>query len=254
MNNQQIEEYRILCISELQGFLNGDFINCDPYDQSDANVILEADSRSRIWLHQGKSFLSQSARFCSLMEVDGVVTNIYHLDRFVEVLQFHPMNCKEKWRAEIPFNHFQFPMMLDNGKDEVFDESRARFACCLDEKIHDKDSILARLNGLMLYSYHLGGITKFNQKRCLYRLATFSRENLTDVIRKEMVKAQAIVIQYLLKYPEYCRPMHEPFDIPNPEACKIMREQWEALFNEIEAKSALVKERLIQYSIQPEKI
>lgn len=253
MDNQAVEKYRLLCISELKGFLQGTFINTDPYEQSDQNIILEADARSRAWLHSGQSYLSQSAQFCSLMTVDGVMTNVYHQDRYVEVLQFHPMNCRENWRAEIPFNHFQYPMMLDSGRDEAFDESKAKYACCLDD-LHDKDEILASISGLVLYSYHLGGITKFGQKRNIYRLAGFTRENLTDVIRREMLKAQGVIIACLAKYPEFCRPQHNPVEVPASEACKIMQEACGEMNNLLIERSALVRERLRQYSAVTEKI
>jgi len=243
MENQALEKYRALCISELNKFLEGDFINTDPYDQPDQNIILDTDARSKSWLHSGQSYLSQSAQFCSLMRVDGVITNVYHLDRYVEVLQFHPMNFKENWKAEIPFNHFQYPMMLDNGKGETFEEARAKYACCLDN-LHDKEDILSSINGLVLYSYHLGGITKFNQKRNIYRLAGFTRETLTDVIRREMLKAQSVVMNYLIKYPEFCRPQNDVLELSNKEAQKIMVEVTEEMFGSINEKSALIRKRL----------
>lgn len=247
------KRYRELCQQELDRFLEGVFLNTDPYTQSDESIILDTDIRSRAWLHRGQSYLSQSAQFCSLMKVDGVRTNIYHQDRYVEVLEFHPMNCKERWRAEIPFNHFQYPMMLDNGMGLPFDQKEARYACSLDDK-HDKEDILASLNGLMLYSYHLGGITKFNQTRNIYRLANVTKETLTDVIRREMIRAQSAIIDYVRKHPEYCRPQHSIADISRENACLIMLETCRDKADSIKEKADLVKERISIYSIKPEKI
>jgi len=243
MDDQQIEEYRKLCEDEIKAFLNGKFINYDPFDVEDATLILDAVDRSKRWLHAGKSYLSETKQFCSLMRVDGVITKIYHLDKYVEALKLHPMNYKGEEEMDIPFNHFQYAMMLDKGLNEPFDQSKAKYACCYDGK-HDQEEIMSSIPGLILYSYHIGGITKFNQKRNVYRLSHFTKETLPDVIRTEMVRGQALAWRYFIQYPEYCRPKHSDIELPTVKAGKIMREEYEKLIFQIFEKEKEITPRL----------
>ena len=221
-NDSRDEKYESSCKEELAGFLEGSFLNCDPVNMEDASIILEADARSRDWSHEGKSYLSQTAHFCSLWVIDGEATKLYEPDRYVDVLQLHPLNYKGSNRIEIPFNHFQYPMMLDKGLGESFDEKLAKYACNYD-KCHDPDEILSGNNRLVIYDYYLGGITKFGQMRNVYRLSSFTKETLSDVLRREILRAQSAAIQYVSRYPEYCRPDSCGLHLSNRDAADIMR-------------------------------
>lgn len=159
MNNNDscIEKYKARCKEDLEDFLEGSFLNYDPYNMEDASIILDADARSRDWPHKGKSYLSQTAHFCSLWVVDGEATKLYEPDRYVEVLQLYPLNYKASDRIEIPFNHFQYPMMLDKGLGESFDDKLARYACNYDD-CHDPYEILSGSNRLLSMIIILGGL------------------------------------------------------------------------------------------------
>ena len=210
----------------------------------DASIILDTDARSRDWPHKEQSYLSQTAHFCSLWVIDGEATKFYEPDRFVEVLQLLPLNYKASDRIEIPFNHFQYPMMLDKGLGESFDEKLARYASNYDD-CHDPYEILSGNNRLVIYDYYLGGITKFGQRRNVYRLSYFTKETLTDVLRRVILKAQSIAIQYVSKYPEYCRPDSTDLYISNRDAAAIMRSVCNNVESFIRQKSEEIRLRLV---------
>jgi len=247
-----IVKYEEECRRELVEFLEGNFLNCDPFNQEDASIILDADARSRDWTHKGRGYLSQTAQFCSLWVMDGPVTRIYEPDRYVEALQLHPLNYKDSNRIEIPFNHFQYPMMLDKGLGEAYEEKQARYACSLDDH-HDRDVILSGNYRLVIYGYYLGGITKFGQKRNIYRLSTFTKETLPDVLRREILKAQAAAIRYVTTYAEYCRPDYGDYHISGRVAAEIMRSVCNDMESSIWQKSEDICDRLEEAGIRIEK-
>lgn len=235
MYKDDLELYRESCSSEIKRLLYGNLLNCEPFDMERSSIILDADQRSKAWTHQGLSFCSQTEQFCSLMEIDGTGTNIYNSDRYVEVLELHPLNFKQSERLRIPFNHFQYPMMLDKGIGEEYNETQAVLACNLD-KYHDKDEIMTHVTPLVLYSYSLGGITKFGQRRYVYRFYNLSKEVMVDVIRRELVRAQYVAIEYLYKYPEFCRP-------ESPGVVIGIQDGIDAMKNEVSRYMTLIMEK-----------
>lgn len=252
-SNSRIEIYESRCIEELAGFLECSFLKYDPYNMEDASIILDADARSRDWPHKEQSYLSQTAHFCGLWVIDGAASKLYEPDRYVEVLQLHPLNYKASDRIEIPFNHFQYPMMLDKGLGESFDEKLARYACNYDD-CHDPYEILFGNNRLFIYDYYLGGITKFGQRRNVYRLSSFTKETLTDVLRREILKAQSVAIQYASRYPEYCRPDCTDLHISNRDAAAIMRSVCNNMESFIRQRSEEISLRLEDARVNYEKI
>lgn len=256
MNNASIDRYAQLCRQEILSFLDGELMCCDPLDMDDAEIILGADARSRWWTHDGAGFLSQSAQFCSLLAVDGEGTEVYENmsdQRFVEILRLHPMNLQDGRTLSIPFSHFQYPMMLDKGIRTEFDERKAGYVCLLDD-LHDKESILERCGGLVLYSYHLGGITKFGQHRNLYRMTAIRRETLADSIRRELVRSQAASIEYLYRYPEYCKPDISGRAITLEQANAEMRNAVKEFLDRIEEKRSEIARRVSSSMIKTERI
>lgn len=255
MNKTNIERYAQLCRQELHTFLGGELMRCDPSDMDDPEIILEADARSRRWTLEGTGYLSRSAQFCSLMAVDGEATVVYeniYDQRYVDVLRLHPMNLAGRF-LDIPFNHFQYPMMTDTGRREAFDEGRASLVCTF-EDMHDREKILAGCSGLVLYSYHLGGITKFGQHRNLYRLSAFTRETLADVIRRELVKAQCAVMDTLARYPEFCKPDIDGHYITLEQANIEMLKAVEERREEIDEKRQEATRRAVSGHIKTERI
>lgn len=253
MYKDDLEHYRETCSSEIKRLLFGNLLNCEPFDLERSSIILDADHRSKAWTHQGLSFCSQTEQFCSLMEIDGTGTNIYNSDRYVEVLELHPLNYKQSDRLRIPFNHFQYPMMLDKGIGEAYDESLASLACNLD-KYHDKDEILSHATPLVLYSYSLGGITKFGQRRYVYRFCNLNKEVMVDVIRRELVRAQYVAIEYLYKYPEFCRPDSPGVVIGIQDGITAMKDAVSSLMSVIMEKREMVQQRVLDNQIKTEKI
>jgi len=246
-----VSAYKDLCQKSIEDFLVSGFICHDPNELDDATIILDASERSQRWTHEGKGFLSQTRQFCSIMKVDGVFTNLYHPDTYVEVLRLCPMNFEGIQRIEIPFNHFQYPMMLDQGITKSFDNKEAKYVCTFDDK-HDRDSIVSNCSNLILYSYYLGGITKFNQKRYLYRLVSFTPETLVGVIRNELLKARYISLEYLTKYPEYCRPDSFHMGLTYTQAAGIMKDITTQYASQIDATKKLVHHSLNNSDVIPE--
>lgn len=240
MAEQNVETYAALCRKELDKLINGSFLNTNPFELDDATIILDAMERSKSWPHSGISFCSDVGKFCSLMKVDGERTIIYHLDRYVDCLEVHPLNYTGKERLDIPFNHFLYPMMLDRGDGGTFEEKKATLASSLDGR-HDKEYILTSNNGIVLYSHCLGGITKFGQKRFIYRFVTFTIEKLPKVLRNEIAKSQHEVLEHILLYPEYFRPNKPSLLLTEEIERKVFISIFEEYRDELEQKRILVK-------------
>lgn len=251
------ERYRQVCDQEIQQMLRGTFMQTDPSEEDDANLIIEADIRSRRWTFEGVSYCSHVNQFCSLLAVDGVDSVLYERLNdnavYVDELVMHPYNCRSQERVRASLNQFNYPMMLDKGQNMLFDERLATIASSVDDK-HDEEYILSREGQMFFYSYYLGGITKFNQSRKCFRLYSMRPEMIPDLLRKEILKAQAIAIQYLFRYPAFCKPAVPDFHLDCQTASAIMKEASQDYTAEILDLSSLIKDRLQNARIQVEHI
>ena len=251
------ERYRQVCVQEIQKLLRGSFMQIDPSEEDDANLIIDADIRSRRWTFEGLSYCSHVNQFCSLLAVDGVDPVLY--DRmgdnavYVEELVMHPYHCETQERVRASLNQFNYAMMLDKGIKMSFDEAQATIASSVDDK-HDEEYILSREGQMFFYSYYLGGITKFNQSRKCFRLYSMRPEMIPDLLRREILKAQAIALQYLYRYPAFCKPTVPGILLDNQTASAIMKSATQEYISEILDISSLIKDRLQNARIQVEHI
>lgn len=251
------ERYWQACKQELQQMLKSDFMQCDPFEEDDANLIIDADQRSRRWTFEGQGFCSHVAQFCSLLSVDGVETVLYDQPGdntvYVDELVMHPYNCKSKERVRASLNQFQYPMMLDKGQKVPFDESLATIASSVDDR-HEEEYILTRQGQMFFYSYYLGGITKFNQQRRCFRLYSMRPDMLPDLLRREILRAQAVAVQYVFRYPEFCKPIVQDAHLDYMTEASIMRQAAHEYTSEIIDLSTQIKERVNMVRVKVEHI
>lgn len=251
------EKYRLACQQEIESLLRGKFMQIDPNEEDDANLIIETDIRSRVSTFEGISFCSHVNQFCSLLSIDGVDTEVWEQlpsgEVYVEGLSMHPYNYKGKEKVWAPFNQFQYPMVLDKGLGIPFQESDAVIASSVDGKL-EEEYIKTREGHMFFYSYYIGGVTKFNQSRPCFRLYSLKPEILPDLLRREIVKAQAIAIQYIYRYPEFCRPTVPLLHIDYNTERSIMKEVSREYIPEILELSDAIKHRVDVGSIKVEHI
>lgn len=152
------EKYRLACRKEIENLLRGKFMQIDPNEEDDANLIIETDIRSRVSTFEGQSFCSHVNQFCSLLAIDGVDTEVWEQlpsgEVYVEGLSMHPYNYKGKDKVWAPFNQFQYPMVLDKGLGTPFQESDAAIASSVDGK-HEDEYIKTREGHMFFYSYYI---------------------------------------------------------------------------------------------------
>lgn len=107
---------------------------------------------------------------------------------------------------------------------------------------------------MFFYSYYLGGVTKFNQQRRCFRLYSMRPDMLPDLLRREILRAQAVAIQYVFRYPEFCRPTVSDAHLDYMTESSIMRQVVQEYASEILDLSGHIKERVNMASVKVEHI
>ena len=67
---------------------------------------------------------------------------------------------------------------------------------------------------------------------------------IPDLLRREILKAQAIALQYLYRYPAFCKPTVPGILLDNQTASAIMKSATQEYISEILDLSSLIKDRL----------
>lgn len=206
MTEQELYKKRVR--NAFDKFLASKFVEYAPYSISDDRIVSDAKERSNINYNGGRLQLMQS--FASIVTIEGAKDMEYN-GHYFKSLFLRSNNGKQ---IRINFSDFQYYTSLCNGEHKKYsfeydyDESNARYINMLDDKVVLPDSLASRIGEQILWGYDFTTVNSFRNLRTCYRFYSlgYTTEQKATIIRKQILRAQAIALLIAAKYPVLCLP------------------------------------------------
>lgn len=208
---EEQERYRERVRNAFEKFLISPFIEYKPYSIDDERIISDAKNRSVINYNGGLLQAMQS--YASIFIIDGERKMEYNGKKF-KTLLLKPIEGKSKM---INFSDFQYYTSFYNGENDSscfgfdYDETNARFINLFDDRTVIPDSLANQIGESVLMGYSFQTINKFGSMRTCYRFYSLKGDvkNDANVMRRQILRAQAFALLLAAKYPTLCLPSYD---------------------------------------------
>lgn len=226
-----------------ENFLVSKFIEYKPFSMSDDRVIADAKERSIINYDGGLMQWMQS--FVSIYTVEGAVDMEYNGNNFKRLI----LKSSNGTQLGINFSDFQCYNSFYKGKEDSsnfgydYDDTNARYVNLLDGKLIDPDKLASNIGSQILMGYRFNTVNRYGSMRICYRLYSLSgNEKLdADIIRRQILRAQALSLLIAAKYPVLCMPTNNG---ESPYMYDITKEEGIQFASKIRAKLSEIEQSL----------
>jgi len=210
MNMDEQERYKERVRNAFEKFLTSSFIEYAPYSINDERIISEAKERSAISYDGGRLQGMQS--FVSVVTIEGAKDLEWAGKEFTSLF-LKSINGKT---IRVNYTDFRYKNSFYNGDYDKyhwnykFDESNARFINYLNDRIVNPDEIASKAGNQILLGYSFLTVNRFKKLRSCYRFYTLTGnvEEDANIIRKQILRAQAFALLLAAKYPVLCLPSY----------------------------------------------
>lgn len=204
------ERYRERVKDAFEKFLVSPFIEYKPYSVSDETIIADAKHRADINFDGGRLQWMQS--FASIYTIEGAMDMEYNGKDFKRLI----LKSSDGQQLQINFSDFHYHNSFYTGKEDSskfgfgYDSNNARFINLLDGKLVSPDSIANNIGAQILMGYDFNTVNRYDKMRTCRRLYSLTGNVESDavIIRKQILRAQAIALLIAAKYPILCLPSY----------------------------------------------
>lgn len=208
MSNE--ERYRERVKDAFENFLVSRFIEYKPYFMSDEVIITDAKDRSNINFDGGRLRWMQS--FASIYTIEGAADMEYNGFNFKQLI----LKSSKGQQIRINFSDFHYHNSFYTGKDDSskfgydYDDTNARYINILDGKLVSPETLAQNVESPILLGYDFNTVNRYRKLRTCRRLYSLTDDLKTDaeIIRKQILGAQAIALLIAAKYPVLCLPSY----------------------------------------------
>lgn len=225
------ERYTQRVRDAFEKFLVSKFIEYKPYSISDDRIIADAKDRSIVNYDGG--FLQLVQSFASILTIEGFADMEYNGNKFKQLI----LKSSDGKLVRMNYSDFQYYTSFYKGKENLshfgydYDDTNARYVNLLDGKLIDPDKLATNTDSQILMGYRFNTVNKRGSLRTCYRLYSLSgNEKLdADIIRDQILRAQALSLLIAAKYPILCMPTNNGericpymYDITKEEGAKYV--------------------------------
>lgn len=204
------EMFRERVREAFEKFLVSDFIEYKPYSVSNDCIINDAIERSIVNYDGGLLQWMQS--FVAIYTIEGAQDMEYNGTRFKQLL----LRSKDGKIIRINYSDFQYYNSFYKGKQDStcfgyeYDELNAHCVNLLDTQRVSPDSLANQSGNRIVLGYYFNTVNKYNSLRTCYRFYSLRGDNALDseMIRIQILRAQAFAILVAAKYPVLCLPSY----------------------------------------------
>lgn len=204
------DRYRERVRNAFEKFLSSSFIEYKPYSMDDDRIISDAEERSDINYNGGLLQWMQS--FASIYTIEGAKELEWAGREFTSLfLKPHTGNAIRVNYTDFRYNNSFYTGDYDTYHwDYKYDESNARFVNLLDDKIIDPAALASHVGQQILVGYSFPTVNTFKKLRTCYRFYSLNDDggNNANIIRKQILRAQAFALLLAAKYPVLCLPSY----------------------------------------------
>lgn len=208
MSNEEL--YRERVKEAFEKFLVSPFIEYKPYSMSDEAIVTDAKERSNINFDGGRLQWMQS--FASIYTIEGAVDMEYNGNNIKQLI-LKSFKCQQ---IRINFSDFHYHNSFYTGKDDYskfgydYDDINARYINILDDRLVSPETLARNVGSPILMGYDFNTVNRYGKLRTCRRLYSLTDDLKTDaeIIRKQILRAQAIALLIAAKYPLLCLPSY----------------------------------------------
>lgn len=255
--------YRKMCRDSLTLFLNADFMSINPMNQVDDILMEELRLRSMDSFvdNPDSNFIECSKTFCrTLLYNENKQFSFKKVSscKDVEIVYDSILLTPEFGSSQIFVNHSQFiyPDCVYNGESGVPPQNKV---CTIDSlKINPKEYFKNEpIKLLECYRFNTFfqdyEVTKVCRR--FINITNLNNEQVCDILRKEILRAQAFTLNYILKFPTITTMPY----FKNGSISQLNRETWTEEFNKslrllFQEKMKNIKTIIASYGLSYEKV
>lgn len=244
------ERYRERVKAAFDKFLVSPFIEYKPYSMSDEAIVADAKERSDIDTDGGR--LQRMQGFASIYRVEGAKDSEYNGNNFKQLV----LRSSEGRTIAINFSDFRYYNSFYVGKEDSsrfgyhYDGANARFINLLDGNMIPPEMLVQNNGYPILLGYDFNTVNRFEKLRTCCRMYSLTGNLATDaeIIRKQILRAQAFALLLAAKYPSLCIPKYDWEDI-YPYMYDITKEVGSQYTSKISARLYEVAQALREHGL-----
>lgn len=248
MSNE--ERYRERVKDAFDKFIVSPFIEYKPYSMSDEAIIADAKERSNINFNGGRLQWMQS--FAAIYTIKGAIDMEYNGNDFKQLI----LKSSKGQQIRINFSDFIYYNSFYTGNDDSstfgydYDDSNARYINILDGKLISPETLAQNVGSPILLGYNFNTVNRYRKLRTCRRMYSLTGNLKTDaeIIRKQILRAQAIALLIAAKYPVLCLPSYNRENI-YPFMYDITKEIGSQYTSKIRAKLYEVEQTLREHGL-----
>lgn len=248
MSNEEL--YRERVKDAFENFLVSPFIEYNPYTMSDEAIVADAKERSNINFDGGRLQWMQS--FASICTIEGVADMEYNGNNFKQLI----LKSSNGQQIRINFSDFHYYNSFYTGNDDSstfghdYDDTNARYINILDGKLISPETLAHKIGSQILLGYDFNTVNRYKKLRTCRRMYSLTDDLKTDaeIIRKQILRAQAIALLIAAKYPVLCLPSYNRENI-YPYMYDITKEIGSQYTSRIRAKLYEVEQTLREHGL-----
>lgn len=217
---------------------------------NDEVIVTDAKERSNINFDGGRLQWMQS--FASIYTIEGAVDMEYNGNNFKQLI----LKSSKGQQIRINFSDFHYHNSFYTGKDDFskfgydYDDTNARYVNILDGKLVSPETLAQNVGSPILLGYDFNTVNRYGKLRTCRRLYSLT-DNLkteADIIRKQILRAQAIALLIAAKYPVLCLPSYNR-ELLYPYMYDITKEIGSQYTSKIRAKLYEVEQTLREHGL-----
>lgn len=248
MSNE--ERYRERVKDAFENFLVSPFIEYNPYSMSDEAIVADAKERSNINFDGGRLQWMQS--FASICTIEGVADMEYNGNNFKQLI----LKSSNGQQIRINFPDFHYYNSFYTGNDDSstygydYDDTNARYINIRDGKLISPETLAHKIGSQILLGHDFNTVNRYRKLRTCRRMYSLTDDLKTDaeIIRKQILRAQAIALLIAAKYPVLCLPSYNRENI-YPYMYDITKEVGSQYTSRIRAKLYEVEQTLREHGL-----
>lgn len=244
------ERYTERVRDAFENFLVSKFIEYKPFSITDDRIIADAKDRSVVNYNGG--FLQLVQSFASILTIKGLADMEYNGNKFKQLI----LRSSDSKLIKINYSDFQYYNSFYKGKEDSshfgydYDDTNARYVNLFDGKLIDPDKLASNIDRQILMGYRFNTVNRYGSMRTCYRLYSLSGNEKpdADVIRRQILRAQALSLLIAAKYPVLCMPTNNGESI-SPSMYDITKEEGAQFASKIRAKLSEIERLLSKHSL-----
>lgn len=250
MNEQ--ERYKKRVEKAFEDFLESKFIEYQPFSVSDEQIIYDARERSVAKYDGG--LLQKMQNFSSVYTIEGAQKMEYNGNDFTTLL----LKSLNGEISRINFSDFRYYSSLYKGRTDfssfgyTFDSANAHYINLLNTKLVNPEHLANNSGAQILLGYEFSVVNRYGKLRKCCRLFSLNEdiEQNADIIRRQVLRAQAFSLLLVAKYPVLALPCYNREHV-SPYMYDITREIGSLYVTKLRAKlyevERALRERNLSY-------